>query len=255
MSRPLDTEQLERFVRDGWVLLEAGFAPEAAAWGRAVLWDRIGLSPDDRSSWPAGRVWVQEVLSDEPFLAARNSARVRMAFDQLAGSGRWFTPYDGLGWWPIRFPGTHTLAGELAWHVDGGGWKHHLNSPEQGLLPIFLFSDVEPCGGATLMASGSHQVVASVLADAPSEGLDYDEIAESVYEIQPQFEVAEATGSAGDVYLCHPLLMHRASINLGDQPRFIANPAISLKEPMRVDATATASPTPVEQAIHMAVTI
>ena len=43
---------------------------------------------------------------------------------------------------------------------------------------------------------------------------------------------ARATGRAGDVYLCHPFLVHRATWpHRGLRPRIVAQPAIGLREP------------------------
>jgi hypothetical protein len=43
------------------------------------------------------------------------------------------------------------------------------------------------------------------------------------------------TGDIGDVVLMHPLMMHSASKNHTRIPRFITNPAVSLKEPFVLD--------------------
>lgn len=41
------------------------------------------------------------------------------------------------------------------WHVDGDFFIHYLDSPEQALLVIPLFSDIEPkCGGTVLCSDG-----------------------------------------------------------------------------------------------------
>ena len=37
------------------------------------------------------------------------------------------------------------------WHVDGDFFVHYLDSPEQGLLVIPLFSDIQPNGGGTMI--------------------------------------------------------------------------------------------------------
>jgi hypothetical protein len=50
-----------------------------------------------------------------------------------------------------------------------------------------------------------------------------------------QCEVGYATGSAGDVYLCHPFLVHAAQANHGSRPRFIGQPGISANHPYRLD--------------------
>ena len=36
----------------------------------------------------------------------------------------------------------------------------------------------------------------------------------------------EATGRAGDVYLCHPFLVHAAQTHRGTQPKFMAQPGL-----------------------------
>jgi hypothetical protein len=61
-------------------------------------------------------------------------------------------------------------------------------------------------------------------------------------------EIVPATGAAGDVYLCHPFLVHRASWpHRGRTPRIIAQPSVWLKEPYAlVDPN---SALPVERAI------
>jgi hypothetical protein len=38
--------------------------------------------------------------------------------------------------------------------------------------------------------------------------------------------VAYATGRAGDVYLCHPFLVHAAQPHRGTRPRFMAQPPL-----------------------------
>jgi len=49
--------------------------------------------------------------------------------------------------------------------------------------------------------------------------------------------VAYATGTAGDVYLCHPFLVHAASWpHTGPSPRVIAVPPIALDGALRLDA-------------------
>jgi hypothetical protein len=39
----------------------------------------------------------------------------------------------------------------------------------------------------------------------------------------------------GDVFLMHPFVLHTASVNERDTARFIVNPPLALREPMRFD--------------------
>ena len=90
--------------------------------------------------------------------AACWSPRLVAAVDQLCGEDRWEKP--GLGWWVINFP---ARGGAGAWHVDGAHFAHTLASPEIGLAPMLLFSDVAEGGGGTALAPGSHRAVAAPL--------------------------------------------------------------------------------------------
>jgi hypothetical protein len=45
----------------------------------------------------------------------------------------------------------------------------------------------------------------------------------------------ELTGSAGDIYIFHPLMLHSASKNHTRAIRIITNPPIAVKEPFRFD--------------------
>jgi hypothetical protein len=55
-----------------------------------------------------------------------------------------------------------------------------------------------------------------------------------------------ATGRAGDVFLCHPFLVHAATWpHRGTRPRMVAQPAVSLHDQFPLAAPVS----PVEQAI------
>jgi hypothetical protein len=58
-----------------------------------------------------------------------------------------------------------------------------------------------------------------------------------------------ATGRAGDVYLCHPFLVHAAQAHRGRNPKFMAQPPLLLHEPCVLDRPDGAY-SPVEQAIR-----
>jgi hypothetical protein len=59
--------------------------------------------------------------------------------------------------------------------------------------------------------------------------------------------IAEATGSAGDVDLCHPFIVHTATWpHRGAQPRMMAQPGIRVPDSFRLDGS---DPSPVARAI------
>lgn len=250
MPNVLTTNEIEQFIEDGFVIIRDAFPAAIAVEVRALLWKELGLSPDDRSGWTKNLVSLQKVFHGPPFSGAFTD-RLTGALDQLMGSGRYHPP-TGLGWWPVAFPGFEKAPWTppaTGWHVDGIQFHHHVDSADQGMLPIFLLSDIAPGGGGTAVSVGSHKITARILQAAEPDGLHVNELAKRVMAADPRNRVVELTGRAGDVALHHPFMLHARSPNTGNSVRFICNPCITLKEKMTVSATAPGVRSPVEQAI------
>jgi hypothetical protein len=133
------------------------------------------------------------------------------------------------------------------WHKDGDFFRHFLDSPEQGLLPIVLWSDVIHQAGGTFAACDSVPLVARYLRDHP-EGVE-----PNGFPIRSMIEQCrdfiEVTGAAGDVFILHPYLLHASSQNVLKLTRVITNPPVALREPMNFNRTNPAAFSPVEKAI------
>jgi hypothetical protein len=65
----------------------------------------------------------------------------------------------------------------------------------------------------------------------------------------PDRPLALATGAAGDVYLCHPFLVHAAQPHHGSTPRFMAQPPLISTGPLDLDRPDGAY-SPVERAVR-----
>jgi len=136
------------------------------------------------------------------------------------------------------------------WHKDGDFFRHFLDSPEQGLLTIVIWSDIEPQGGGTFAAGDSVAPVARLLAAHPEGVLPSGAPGASFGSLINQCQdFVELTGKIGDVVLIHPFLLHASSQNHSGKARFITNPPISLKEPMQFDRADPADFSPVERAV------
>jgi len=109
------------------------------------------------------------------------------------------------------------------YHVDGDFFHHFLDSPEQGLLPIVLFSDVKVGGGGTYIVPDAIPIMAkhlyshpegvmpdmSVVKDVPGPKKEFDHgFYQNAIKTIPREKFVTATGKAGDVYLLHPLMVH-----------------------------------------------
>ena len=103
-------------------------------------------------------------------------------------------------------------------------------SKGRALLLLCLVSDVGMDDPPSRLLPGSHLEMSRLLFPAGDEGLP------GAYEGQSQIPLPEskgaqmfATGSAGDVFILHPFSVHAASWpQRGDQPRFLAQPPITI---------------------------
>ena len=119
------------------------------------------------------------------------------------------------------------------WHKDGSYFRHFLDSREQALLTVVLWSDMRHQGGGTFVAPDSVRVVARYLLEHP-EGVppgDFD--FHGMIQQCSNFE--ELTGKAGDFIILHPFMLHASSQNVLGVPRFMTNPPVVLKEPMNLN--------------------
>ena len=250
----LTVEQVDDFINNGFIKIENAFSAEIANVCAAILWDKTGCNKDDPSTWTTPVIRIGE-LADEPFIKAANTPILQDAYDQLVGIGNWH-PKQTLGSFPIRFPSTQP-ANDTGWHVDASfagedvsdffGWRININSKGRGLLMLFLFSDVTESDAPTILRIGSHLDVAKILAPEGESGLSFMELAGKLHVSDDRRE-ALATGKAGTVYLCHPFIVHSAQNHRGQQPKFMAQPALMTKNDFSLNGDNATIP-PVVKAI------
>jgi hypothetical protein len=260
-TRVLSDAQIEQFIRDGFVKVERAFPRALADEGRTILWRDLPCDPNDPSTWtrPVIRLGC---YGDEPFKSAVNSARLLAAFDQLVGRRRW-KPRPNLGTFPVRFPHPDD-PGDAGWHIDVSfpgptgswdeikdfsDWRANVTSRGRTLLMLFLFSDVGENDAPTRIKVGSHRDIARRLEPAGEAGMSHAMLDQ--FGVALQRPEALATGEAGDVYLCHPFLVHAAQMHRGAVPRFIAQPPLHPAVPFRLER-AEGDYSPVEIAIRQA---
>ncbi|MDR6316886.1 phytanoyl-CoA dioxygenase family protein [Actinoplanes couchii] len=236
-----DTTLTSRFLRDGFVKLEGAVAPLVAEHCARLLWRETGCDRDDPATWTKPVHWVGE-MTQGPFAAAPNSPYLHHAYDLLAGPGRWLPRYS-LGSFPLRFPHEEE-PDDAGWHIEGGylpegenGSWHFTNLRSRGraLLMLYLFSEVGEADAPTRIRAGSHLDVPKVLEKHGDDGA-------SMLTLAPELEAASrhrptvlATGSPGDVFLCHPFLVHAAQPHHGTRPRFLAQPPLMPDAPYDLD--------------------
>jgi hypothetical protein len=249
----LTSSDIERFERDGYVVVRQAFSP---ADGRAMerrwwneLEDAHGIRPDDRSSWRP-IVGDLKAAKRDPIQARILTERVRGALDDLLGKVAWPPPRD-WGRPLVTFPGPG------AWDVPVRNWhwdnpcELHLDRP-RALFVVSFIGSVAPRSGGTLILSGSPRLLIQQerrlpesqrrdsiarlrerfhrshpwlmaltgLAPSPADRIAAFMDTETVVEGVP-LRVVELTGEPGDMVFCHPVMVHCVAPNRGARPRFM----------------------------------
>ncbi|WP_433468584.1 phytanoyl-CoA dioxygenase family protein [Spirillospora sp. CA-128828] len=230
---------VDAFITDGFVRVEEAFPRELAERGREILWRDTGCDAGDRSTWTRPVVRLGD-YPQEPFRAAVNTPRLHAAFDTAVGKGAWL-PRGSLGTFPVRFPSDEP-PGDDGWHIDASfpgddpsdfmKWRVNLASRGRALLMLFLFSDVGEDDAPTRIRVGSHLDVPPILEPEGDAGLGMLDLAGKAVPASEHRPVAFATGRAGDVYLCHPFLVHAAQPHRGTEVKFMAQPPLLPSGPL-----------------------
>jgi hypothetical protein len=246
-TRELSDAQIEKFLTDGYVVIEGALDRTLTDEWIASCYYRLGIDPEDRSTWKVDRVHMGGTKS---LPMAEIAPRAWKAACELLGGEEAIHPCYFSDHFIVNLGERADVPWQAAgpdcpgWHKDGDFFLHFLDSPEQGLLTLVLWTDVVHQGGPTYLATDSVGVIARYLAAHPEgvepNGFDFRE------RIRECERFAEATGKAGDIYLIHPYALHAVSQNVLRVPRVITNPPISLREPMRFNQE---NPSLVEQAI------
>lgn len=245
----LSDEEVERFVSDGFVKVAGAFPPSTGERCLDELWAATRCARDDPRTWTKPVIRLGAFTSG-PFVEAANTAKLHEAFDQLAGEGGW-RPLTGLGTFPVRFP-SRTDPSDDGWHVDAsffgtkGEPRLSLRSRDRALLMLFLFSAVGPRDAPTRIRVGSHLDVPPLLEAHGEEGRDWMQLCTDAVSASAHRPVTVATGQMGDVYLCHPFLVHAAQAHRGSVPRFMAQPPLYSTAPLALERSTA---TPVARAV------
>lgn len=220
---------VEAFIRDGFIKIEQAAPRETADAARDLLWQQIGLSPDEPETWNQPVMWAADLTGAGPFRKVATSSRLTDALDAVCGTGRW-EPRGALGNIPIRFP-VQPPAEDRGWHIDmntplpDGSWA--VSGRPQTVLLLTLLSDVGPDDAPTRIRIGSHGDVAKALSDEPMDPVAAGQLVDRVSSGRAE---ARATGRPGDMYLVHPFTVHAADEHRGRTPRFMSQAPVLLKD-------------------------
>ncbi len=292
MMKVLSPNDMESFMERGFVRVQSAYDPKDALAAQKIVWRHLaerGVLEDDPSTWQTPLIRLNEGY-DSPEFERCNTERLANAMEDLVGPGRLrHRSTHAWGWWPVNFSLGADAPWDVprqGWHWDGQHFRHYVDSPEQGLLVLCVFSEIAPQGGGTVVVEGSHRVVAKYLAQHP-EGIEHKAAISEVLSTHPWFRaltatleddpstpaeriarfmqpsrdqdgvslrVVETTASPGDVILCHPFLFHATAQNHRGVPRFMCNRTAELSQRMKIHQSVDPSQlSPVELSIRRAI--
>ncbi|KAF8584672.1 hypothetical protein K439DRAFT_1633385 [Ramaria rubella] len=236
----LTDEQRTHFLEHGWLRIPKAVPPEHIARFVGDVWIRLGYDREDPSTWVEEKFRMPR---QREMLWKDFSPKAWSAICEVVGGEDRIDPtiFDKVGDSLIANFGTEEWRDKTVtpreltnWHVDGNWFTHFLDSSEQSLFCVLLFNDIIPRAGGTWMCEDGIKHVAKWLYDRPQgcipKLIDPDG-SNAMNAIQQCNEFVEATGEAGDVFICHGFMPHSASRNHLRIPRFITSPKIVLKEP------------------------
>lgn len=247
--RVLTPVQVQSFFDKGYLIVKNCLDLNVANRWIDEAYERLGYEKNDPRTWQKDIVWMDH----------KNQAPVRQLapkawdaiLDVVGGEDRLetqvmaihsahFTTINSFIWSDAFIVNFHRGADKPwqppsaqvgGWHKDGSYFRHFLDSREQALLTIVLWSDMLHQGGGTFVAPDSVRVVARYLAEHPEGVAPGDFNFQEMIGQCTQFE--ELTGDAGDFVILHPFMLHASSQNVIGRPRFMSNPPVVLKEPLQ----------------------
>ncbi|PHH51137.1 hypothetical protein CFIMG_005147RA [Ceratocystis fimbriata CBS 114723] len=249
----LTEEEKEFFIQNGWIHLKGCFSRDQAESITGNVWERLGMAPNDKSTWTRDKIHMG---GEKTFNAQEFAPKAWEAICELCGgedrileSAKWWQDALIVNLGSADKEGQPEAPHDLwGWHVDGDFFVHYLDSPEQGLLAIPLFTDVAPGAGGTVICPEAMPILAKHLYENPAgvsplmdprDSPDFRNIEIGKYTSRYSdmahgcVNFVEACGDVGDVFLLHPLILHTASNNSLRHLRIITNPPIGLKEPFK----------------------
>ncbi len=250
--RILTEEQVQSFLDKGYLVVKDCLDTGIAQRWIDEAYDRLGYDRHDPSTWKKDIIWMDHKnqmpvreLAPKAWAAILDvvggEERLETQVMKLPQSGH-FTSINSFFWSDAFIVNFYRGADKpwhppspqvMGWHKDGSYFRHFLDSREQALLTVILWSDMRHQGGGTFIAPDSVRIVARHLFEHP-EGVDPNDFDfQAIVSQCTQFE--ELTGTAGDFVILHPFMLHASSQNVIRQPRFMSNPPIVLKEPMNLN--------------------
>ncbi|NKB69156.1 MAG: hypothetical protein GKR89_18975 [Candidatus Latescibacteria bacterium] len=247
----LTEDQQREFDELGILRLPGAVDPQDARILGKGVWEPMeakGMRCDEPETWRQVTGKFFRKTRETGAFKAMASPVVRQGLDGLFGARPWEEP-EYWGGPLVTFPNTEE------WEIPRGGW--HLDGRAGNAadafnrVAVFVFLDrVEPGGGGTLVAAGTHKLVRDLIEQQPPQGTwNSAEVRKALLRAEPWFrellakgeapdrhenltrpttssqghrlQVIECSGEPGDVFMTHPWLFHCGARNARAVPRLM----------------------------------
>ena len=226
ISRPKSTahltqEQVEQFVNDGFVVVPGLIDPDRVHAGLKELKDKASIVPDKSTTWPKDKSGMhvgQEGIAFDRSVCI--SPQMEAVVQELTGSA--VTCERGLG--PIlRFPQPGSKQFEPGGaHIDGTRQGNGITMypTHFHLLVMGYLTDTNEHDGAFTVWPGSpRQVFEWAYCNDMDLGEKWRTTGSTGAPDIPFNDPIPVVAKAGDVAICHYLMVHASSANRGDHVR------------------------------------
>ncbi|KZT54362.1 hypothetical protein CALCODRAFT_438776 [Calocera cornea HHB12733] len=237
----LSAEQQEHFFKHGWIKIPNAINKKYIDAWLNRLWIRLGW---DKDAGPRGweGEYVKFVRHEEvPFQEFAPDAY--KACMELCGGedrvdpirnmrhGDHFIINNGSDYWETHDCDPKDRPG---WHTDNDWYRQFLDSSNNALVVIHLFTDVPPRGGGTFLCEDGIAGIEECFYKH-KQGLDSPFTNLSAAHVKNCKVFSQVSGKAGDTFILHPYIPHTNGPNHLRTPRIITNPHVTLKEPFNLD--------------------
>ncbi len=229
----LSESQIEKFIRDGYVVAPGLIPPDLAVEGRQAIWSALKIDPKQSETWPVNPVLAANDIYEQMRFCWTEPMDV--VANQLAGPR--FARSSGFV--PVlNFPreGAQEFS-VYGLHIDGIN-ETTVWPVQRYLILLAYLSDTTEYGGALAVVPGSHrQVLEHWVQNGTGPGGST-----KPPELNYQKPIPVA-GKTGDVVFMHYLLVHASSTNHDDHIRVALNGTVR-PEPVPTDYPKAGPPQP-----------
>lgn len=204
----LTAVDLAFWEENGYVIVRNAIPPDDAKASETLVWEHLGMSPDDPASWygrPVGKGIMMELYHHEILENNRRSKRIRKAFAQLWRDADLWATTDRTSFNPPEMGGYTFQGPNLHWDMS-------LAEPHYfGTQGILYLCDTDADQGAFTCVPGFNRDL--------GQWLDSLSDRSAARQIDLSERAVPVAANAGDLVIWHQYLPHGASPNRGRYPR------------------------------------